>query len=164
MRLFVLLVVLAVIPIQGLPAQEHHKILAQDAAPISIRKYEPEPWVLGAEYDDGVRHAVRLRNDSDRVVVAVKLGTLCYNIFNEFQEGSEAIVVKDLLPGKRASHIVWTYLDDPPSFYSGLIYVAKVRFLDGEVWEADPDDLDAQILAFENGLKGWEREGGEEGS
>jgi hypothetical protein len=158
MRLLGFLVVLAVVLPKELMAQEHHRILEQDGAPVTIRKYDPEPWVLGAEYNDGVRHEVRFRNDTDRMVVAVKFGALCYNIFNEFQEGSEGIVVKDVLPGKRVNHIVWTYLDDPPSFFSGLIYVAKVRFLDGEVWEADPDDLDAQILAFETGLKGWERD------
>ena len=162
MRLVGLFVILAAVPFQGLTAQEHHKILEQDNAPVSIRKYEPRSWGSGYDASDGVRHSLRFRNDTDRVVVAVKLGALCYNVFNEFQEGSEAIVVKDILPGKRESDVIVTYHDDPSSFLTGLAYVSKVRFMDGEVWEADPDDLDAQIIAFENELKGPKKEVGRE--
>ena len=160
MRLVGLFVILAAVPFQDLAAQEHHKTLTQDDAPVSIRKYEPQSWGSGHDANDGVRHRLRFRNDTDRVVVAVKLGALCYNVFNEFQEGSEAIVVKDILPGKRESDVIVTYHDDPSSFLTGLAYVAKVRFMDGEVWEADPDELDAQIIAFENRLKGLKKGGG----
>ena len=160
MRSVGLFLILTAIPCPALVAQEYHKILEQDDAPVSIRKYEPQPWGTGHDANDGVRHRLRFRNDTDRVVVAVKLGALCYNVFNEFQEGSEAIVVKDILPGMRESDIIVTYHEDPTSFLTGLAYVAKVRFMDGEVWEADSDDLDAQIIAFEERLKGRKKEGG----
>jgi hypothetical protein len=160
MRSVGLFLILTAIPSPALVAQEHHKILEQDDAPVSIRKYEPQSWGTGNHATDGVHHRLRFRNDTDRIVVAVKLGALCYNVFNEFQEGSESIVVKDILPGKRESDVIITYHDDPNAFLTGLTYVAKVRFIDGEAWEADSDDLDAQIIAFEDRLKRRKKDGG----
>ena len=68
--------------------------------------------------------------------------------------------MKDILPGKRESDVIFTHHDDPDSFLTGLAYVAKVRFVDGDVWEADSDNLDAQIMAFEDRLKIRKKEGG----
>jgi hypothetical protein len=127
---------------------------------VSIREYEPEAWDSGLDENDGVHHRIRFRNDSDRVVVAAKFGVLCYNIFDEFQAGSEDIVVGDLLPGKRQNHFMRTFHDDPQSFHTGLIYVAKVRFMDGGIWEADLQEVDGQILAFEAELKAASTGGG----
>lgn len=158
MRRLILLIITVVVPYKSVFAQEPHRILEQDGAPVIVRKYEPEPWGTGFDPNDGVHHHFRFRNDSDRVVVAVKFGVLSYNVFNEFQEGTEAIVVRDVLPGKRTSYLLRTYHDDPGSFFTGLIYVAKVRFQDGGIWEADVDALDEQIMSFEAELRRGEIE------
>jgi hypothetical protein len=153
MRICVLLAFLVVSPPLGLSAQEAHKILDQGEIPVTVRKYEAKPWGTGSDPNDGVRHHFRIRNDSERVVVAVKVGVLTYDVFNEFQEVAQGIVVRDLLPGARVRDLLRTYHEDPATFLTGLIYVNKVRFQDGEIWEASADDLDARIVAFEAELQ-----------
>jgi hypothetical protein len=130
-------------------AQNRHRVLAQDDAPIRVVEYDAQIWGTGSEIGDGVRHELRFRNDSDRGVVAVKFGLLSYDIFNEFQEETETIVVQDLAPGDGSRQGVVVFPPDPAAFYTGLAYVRKVRFLDGEIWEASPEELDALIQAFE---------------
>jgi len=133
----------------GAGSQEVHKVLEQPDAPVSVRRYEPEQMSFGPEIGDQVHHEVRVRNDSDRVVVAVKIGVLTYDIFNEFMESAEGIFVVDLHPGKRKTHYMRTYHEDSSHFLTGLTYIAKVRFQDGEIWEANGAGLDAGIQAFE---------------
>jgi hypothetical protein len=137
----------------GAGSQEVHRVLAQPDAPVSVRRYEPEPMSFGPEIGDQVHHEVRVRNDSDRVVVAVKIGVLTYDVFNEFMESAEDIFVVDLLPGMRKSHYMRTYHEDSSHFLTGLTYIVKVRFQDGEIWEASEAGLDAGIQAFEAELR-----------
>lgn len=153
MRMYLVGLFFSFIFVSGAESQEIHKILEQPDAPVSVRKYDPEPISFGSEFEDQVHHEVRVRNDSDRVVVAVKIGVLTYDLFNEFMVSTEDIGVVDLLPGKRDSHYLRTYHEDSTHFLTGLAYVAKVRFQNGEIWEANEAGLDAGIQAFETDLK-----------
>jgi len=133
-------------------AQSRHVIMSQKDAPIRVVEYDAQIWGTGSEVGEGIRHDFRFRNDSDRGVVAVKFGVLSYDIFNEFQEETETIVVRDMEPAAQSRHGVVVFPVEPTAFHTGLLYVRKVRFLDGEIWEVSPEDLDAMIRAFEEEL------------
>jgi hypothetical protein len=133
----------------GALGQTRHTVMPQADSPVQAVAYEAEIWGTGSGLGDGVNHDFRFQNVSDRGVVAVKFGLLCYDIFDEFQDGTEEIVVRDLAPGETTRYTFQSFPPAPSSFYTGLIYVRKVRFLDGEIWEAAPEDLDGKIQAFE---------------
>ena len=133
-----------------LAAQDRNTILAQGNAPVRVVEYDARVW--GEELGETIYHDFRVRNDSDRGIVAVKLGLLCYDVFNEFQDETETILVKDLSPGERTDFYAMSYPDQPRAFYTGVIYVRKVRFLDGEIWEAPTEELDALLQEFEASL------------
>lgn len=133
-------------------AQGRHKVLPQDGSPVTVVAYDAEFWGTGSGMGDGVNHDLRFRNDSERGVVAVKFGFLCYDVFNDFQDEAEEIVIRDLSPGDTTRYSFRSFPPAPASFYTGFIYVRKVRFLDGEVWEVTPEELNAMIQAFETQL------------
>jgi hypothetical protein len=83
------------------------------------------------------------------LVMVLRIGLLSYEIFNEFQGGTEETAIRDLAPGETAGYTFQSFPPAPSSFYTGLIYVRKVRFLNGEIWETLPEDLDAEIQSFE---------------
>jgi len=97
-------------------------------------------------------HDIRFRNNADRAIVAVEFGLLCYDIFNEFQDESEVLHRKDMLPGERSrvSHVAMP--PDPEAFFTGVVFVKRIRFLDGEVWIADQEEVDALLVALEDEL------------
>jgi hypothetical protein len=153
MRTFLLSLLSGLVFASGAGSQEVHEILEQPGAPVSVRKYDPEQMSFSPDIGDQVHHEVRVRNDSERVITAIKIGVLTYNVFNEFMVSAEEIFVVDLLPGKRKSHYLRTYHEDSSPFLTGLTYIAKVRFQNGGIWEANEAGLDAGIQAFEAELR-----------
>lgn len=138
--------------------QDRYRILSQEDAPISILEYQAQIWGTGAETGDGVMHDIRFRNASDRAIVAVKFGVLCYDIFNEFQNESEVLHRKDMLPGESSRVSRLAMPPEAEAFFTGVVFVQRVRFLDGEVWVADPGEVDALVVEVEDGL--WNPPGG----
>jgi len=127
---------------------------------LALGTWEAEIWGIGSGLGDGVDHDFRFQNVLGRGVVAVEFGLLWYDIFNEFQDGTEEIVVRDLAPGETTRYTSQSFPPAPSSFYTGLIYVRKVRFLDGEIWEAVPEDLDANIQSSKRSLAAWQKDEG----
>jgi hypothetical protein len=83
------------------------------------------------------------------LAMALRIGLLWCDIFYEFQDGTEETAVRDLAPDETPRYAFQSFPPAPSSFYAGLIHVRKARFLDGEIWETAPEDLDAKIQSFE---------------
>lgn len=125
------------------------KIIEQPDAPIKILSYKcsygmHSKIAMIGEKTEGVRHQTEYQNMSQRGVQAVEIDYAMFNIFNEYLGLSFTIEMDYLKPGdKDKSDGV---ADQGFTFLTGVAFVNKVRFADGEVWRANPDVI-AQELA-----------------
>ena len=95
--------------------------------------------------EEGIAHVVEYRNVTDRKIVAVVFGLLAFDIFDESQDTVHGYTLDDLEPDKSDSS-TWTRRSSmPAAFHTGMAYVVKVRFEDGEIWKADLEGIVEQI-------------------
>lgn len=125
------------------------KILDQPNSPIKILTYKSaygmhSKVALVGEKTEGVRHQAEYQNVSERGILAVQLGYFMFDLFNEYLGDAGTIEMDLLKPGdKDKSDGVASY---GATFLTGVAFVSKVRFADGEVWRANLDNI-AQELA-----------------
>lgn len=142
-------VVLKAPPLQAQQDAET-RVLTQANSPVLIYEYEGRYQEGGRYSREGIRHDIKYRNTTDRGIRAVKFGLLSFNIFNEFLHRTAGIAMNPLDPGGESSGALIASALADFSFFTGVTYVAKVRFLDGEVWEADEDEIVRQIREIED--------------
>ncbi|WP_445666773.1 hypothetical protein [Fodinibius sp. AD559] len=93
--------------------------------------------------------------------IAIEFGFVSFNIFNEYLGITNGIAMVRL-EGREGNSGTWVH-ETPSgfSFYTGIAYVNKVRFENGEIWEADSEiiidtlkeiksDFDSSILTDDN--------------
>ena len=99
--------------------------------------------------DEGIAHVVEYRNITERKIVAVVFGLLAFDIFNESQDVVQGWSLDGLEPDVSESG-TWTRRSNmEEAFHTGMVYVAKVRFENGEIWRADLEDIVKQIQKVE---------------
>jgi len=130
--------------VRGRPPQTN--IVAQPEAPLRITRFFSR---CGKSYtissrtdpDGGIYHSVEYENISDRSIAGVRVGLLTFDQWRELLDGIDGISMMTLAPGATR---MTTWADPvggelvlPTTF----AYVSKVRFSDGEVWNADLDRI-----------------------
>ena len=133
------------------PPPAEHRVLEQDDSPVEIVEYKAN-YQRGSSsrYSrEGIRHRVTYRNVGDRKIVALQFGLLSFNIFNEFQDRLGGYTIEDVAPGESLTGEWLASALAESAFYTGVAYVAKVRFEDGEVWSADLDKVAKQVQEVE---------------
>ncbi len=127
------------------------RTLDQPDVPVSLTAYEADYDGVRLFQADGIRHQVNFLNTSDRDVVAVKVRFVMFSVFYDvIDEVGE--VVLDRLAAGTSDDDAWT--NDPPNastFYVGAAYVDKVRFDNGDIWEANADNIEKQLARIEEG-------------
>ena len=131
------------------PPPAQHRVLAQEGAPLKIGPYSAAYQSGGRYSREGIRHEVVVENVTDRKIVAYQVGLLSFNIFNEFQDRLGGYSIEDVAPGsiEEGSWLASALAES--SFYTGVAYVSKVRFEDGEVWQADLEEVADQVREIE---------------
>lgn len=132
-------------------------IVDQPNSPIKITRYNAEYRSGTGGTNKGINHQIRYINSSERKVMAVQVGLVSFNIFNQFINKMNGVDMSDSDPGKerRATWVARASADF--SLLTGVAYVAAVRYENGDIWEANndvileelrliEDDLDAAIL------------------
>lgn len=133
-------------------AQETYesKILEQKDSPIVIEKYQSAYQRGSSTYArEGIHHSVTYRNNTDRIIVAIQFGLVAFDIWNEFLDRTGGVSMDAVKPGGKESG-AWTanaYGDF--SFHTGVAYVSKVRFDNGEIWTADLEAVARQMREIE---------------
>lgn len=126
-------------------------ILDQPGAPVALTRYKADYDGVRLFQSDGVRHEIAFRNPGDRDIAAVKFRFVMYSVFNDVIEETDGVFL-DPLPSGESESDSWTY--DPPeasTFHVGAAYVSKVRFADGDLWEADAEMIEAQLSQIDRG-------------
>ena len=134
------------------PPPAEHRILAQVGAPVVISIYVAMYQPHGANGREGIQHTVRYRNVSKRKIVALQFGLLAFDIFNEFQDRLGGYTIQDVGPGEETFGTWLANARAESAFYTGVAYLSKVRFEDGEVWSADLDNIAKQVQEIEVGF------------
>jgi hypothetical protein len=113
------------------------KVLAQPTAPLRITAYTAG-YQEGSQYrSEGIRHSVEYMSASDREIVAVQIGLVSFDVWNEFLDRTAGVDISNLQPSAlgKGTWIARAFADF--SFHTGVAYVGKVRFADGTLWAAD---------------------------
>lgn len=139
-----LLILIAAVPVRAL--QPTAKIIAQPGAPIEIVSYRAV-YVSGsgAYIQEGIQHAVEYKNVSGKVIDAVQIGLVSFDVWNEFLDRTLGLTTDTFGPNtsKKGTWVARAYADF--SFLTGVAYVSKVRFRDGEIWKADLDSIASEL-------------------
>ena len=125
------------------------KIITQESSPIIISSYSAE-YKQGSRYvTEGIHHSVEYINTSKERIVAVQIGLVSFDVWDEFLHRMNGLSIDDLPPGsaKKATWIDHTYGDF--SFLTGVAYVSKVRFDNGTIWSADLNAIAEEIGEIE---------------
>lgn len=121
----------------GFARQTESKIISQPSSPIKIEYYTGKYEEGNAYTEKGITHYLQYRNNSTRKVVAVQLGLVSFDIWNEFFDRIFGVGMDAMAPGESRKGTWVSVASSGFSFNTGVAYVNKVRFENGEVWAAD---------------------------
>lgn len=122
------------------------RILTQSTSPIKILSYSGTYAPSGSRYvDRGIHHELEFENTSGRNIVAIEFGLVSFDVWNEFLDRTGGITMQLLEAGKKdkGEWVASRYSDF--SFHTGVAYVSKVRFDNGEIWSADTNAVLAEM-------------------
>ncbi len=107
-----------------------------DGAPIEILKFSESP---GEDLDE-ILSAVRYKNRTDKNIEAHAITMIYYDAFNEKEDGRRGISTT-LLRARQQISSEWFAFRGISLVKTAIAYVSAVRFIDGEVWKADIEDV-----------------------
>jgi hypothetical protein len=124
-------------------------VMTQAEAPVVITKYTARYDRSDNATEQGISHRIEYRNRSERRIEALEVGFVEFNIWNEHLD---TLIGNDLdaVAVGRAGEGSW--LHDPPAgftFYTGVAYISRVRFEDGEIWTADLNAIAEHLRSLE---------------
>jgi hypothetical protein len=148
---------------------------AQAIKPVAITVVQPDSPVLIRSYEahysrgsssgvvrvpEGINHELVYENETDRRIVGVKFGLVSFSLFNEFIGKMGGISTETLAPdgiskGKETYRETGKWIQRRRgsfAFFTGVAYVSKVRFEDGEVWSADLETVMEELEKIEEGF------------
>jgi len=125
------------------------QVIAQPDAPIRITSYSAAYQEGGRYATEGIHHNVAYDSATDRKIVAVQIGLVSFDIWNEFLDRTGGVSMDELAPhaSSKGTWVARAYADF--SFQTGVAYVAKVRFVDGWIWEADLQSIAEELKKIE---------------
>lgn len=121
-------------------------ILKQENSPLKITEYRTVYSYFDREYT--ISHLVSYLNTSEKKIVAIRLGFITFDAFNEFLDKFVGISIEEVEIDKMKA-VSWqqsTYKAFSFKKYgTGLMYIDKVRFEDGSIWVLSKDEILPQI-------------------
>lgn len=87
-----------------------------------------------------IGHGATIKNRSNRNIIAVSVGYLSFNVWNEFLDVMFCEKVTTIAPNQKIKTL-GCVKEHPKThtFFTGVAFVWRVRFEDGEIWNADRD-------------------------
>ena len=137
---------------QSTKLESASKIIEQPDAPIKILSYKSSYGMhskvaLVGDKTEGVRHQAEYQNISERGILAVELNYMMFDLFNDYLGFAGGIETDFLKPGdKDKSDGVASY---GSTFLTGVAFVNKVRFADGEVWRANLNAIEQELIKID---------------
>ena len=124
-----------------------HRVVDQPDAPVQVTAYRTEFLKRTAEAPEGLRHDLEYRSRSDQRIVAVQFGFVSFDVWNEFLERHAALGSDALDANERKRNSWFTATASGVAFLTGVVYVERVRYANGEIWTAN---LDSIVIAMQS--------------
>jgi hypothetical protein len=143
-QLFAVMAAILLLSISALAqrATTETRIIPQATAPIKISSITAVYVDTSSRYlDRGIHYELEYENTSRRNVIAIEFGLVAFDIWNEFLDRTGGITMTPVTAGQstKGEWVASRYADF--SFHTGVAYVNKVRFDDGEIWSADTNAI-----------------------
>jgi hypothetical protein len=125
------------------------KPLVQENVPLQITSYTCGYQRRSDYSPEGIRHSLEYKNVSGKIVEAVEIGLVSFDVWNTFLDRTAGISIEMITPNlsKKGAWVARAYSDF--AFLTGVAYVSKVRFNDGTIWSADLDAVGAAMREIE---------------
>jgi len=139
------IVVLSFLMVAGPVQAADNKVMEQPTSPIQISEFVSD---FGGRDNESVQFEARYENVSNRTVIAIKFGFIAYDLFNESLGGVAGIDInRDGLEVGEDDSGLWSTRARgvARAHETGIAYVQKVRFSDGELWIADRAELEERL-------------------
>ncbi len=125
------------------------KVIDQPEAAVQITSYEAETFEQDSYPWAGVRNRINVKNTSKEQVAATKFGFVSFDAWDELLDTSSHFMMEGMYPADEETRILVARDCDAETFHTGFLYVSKIRFEDGQIWEADMSVILAKIRAFD---------------
>ena len=114
-----------------------NKIVEQKDAPIQVTLFRTDYQKRTNDSPEGIRHEIEYRNRSGKKIVAVQFGLVSFDLWNEFLARTAGLSTEELTAKGRDKGAWLTPTDSSFAFHTAVIYVERVRFESGEIWNED---------------------------
>lgn len=118
------------------------KIIEQPNSTIKIASFSATYIGTRSTYAaQGIHYELQYQNTSTKNIVAIEFGLVAFDIWNEFLDRTGGIDMTPVAAGSsdKGEWVASRYADF--SFHTGVAYVSKVRFEEGEIWTADTNAI-----------------------
>jgi len=111
-------------------------IVNMDNAPVEISEF----GMSSREGSDHISSVVKYKNRTDRDIEALAITMIYYDVFNE-KEGGVRGISSELLKATQEDIGGWSIYGESSFVKTAIAFVSTVRFLDGEVWKVDREEV-----------------------
>jgi hypothetical protein len=125
------------------------RMVAQPDAPVAITSYNAAYRERSQYSTEGIHHSVKFQNKGTKTVVAVSIGLVSFDVWNEYMERTNGLSTDTIQAGKEDSG---TWVAAPYrgfSFLTGVAFVHRVRFDDGSIWVANNETVLEELRKIE---------------
>jgi hypothetical protein len=131
------------------PDAARNRVVAQPDSPVAITEYK-SAYQAGSQYNsEGIHHDLKYANTAKKTIVAIEFGVVSFGIFNDFIDrtyGIDRKIDKKFQDGSKGSEGSWVARALNDTFHwTGVAWVNRVRFENGEIWKADEQSILAEM-------------------
>lgn len=136
------------------------KVVTQNGCPLSITEYD----VYYSKVEKGLWHRPRYQNETERTMVAIEFRFVLIDVFEKFLSHHSHLEIEDVKPQSEKNKREAKFDDKVNVFHSrrfidvghtlrSYMYIYKIRFEDGEIWEYNEKEVIDQISPPNNPIK-----------
>lgn len=134
-------------------AETTANIIPVAESPIELSKFRASYSQGGSYGREGVRYNIAAKNTTDRPIVAISVGFVAFDVFNESMgRGLNGVFIENIEPGE-TSVGTWNHTVLSAFMFekwgSAYAYPSKVRFEDGSIWRVDPAQMVEKLQEIE---------------
>ena len=137
--------------------QDRSQVILQLDAPVKITSYDSgykdalSLPSLNYYRSEGIKHKAEYENTSGRKIIAVGITFIAFNVWNEYMTKVLGVSMEGMRPGEKDKG-EWDmgFVAGDFAFFTGVAYVSKVRFENGEIWRADLEHIAEQLKKIES--------------
>lgn len=111
-------------------------IVNMDDAPVEILAFSKYKY----EEENYISSMIEYRNITNRDIEALAITMIYYDAFNEKEDGVRGIST-DLMGAGEGYRGTWSTYGEPNFVKTAMAFVDSVRFVDGEIWKADRQEV-----------------------